>query len=187
MNTTEITAQTPTITLPEVRVARIPDRIFAIFLDTFVLLPGFVATVAISARWNHIPRSEDGSISLVGGSALVAMLLSILIASLYSFLLEALFGSTLGKEVMGIHVIRADGEPCGLPKAFIRNLLRPIDAIGFYFLGFIVAISSRENQRIGDRVARTIVTENPKARRWQAFLVLIAIVAIAIILSSLIK
>jgi len=72
-------------------------------------------------------------------------------------------------------------------RAFLRNLLRPVDAIGFYLLGFIVAISSKENLRIGDRVARTVVAENPRARRWQAFLLLIAIAAVGINLSPLIK
>jgi uncharacterized RDD family membrane protein YckC len=115
------------------------------------------------------------------------MLLSIFVASLYSFLLEGFFGRTLGKEVMGIYVRSADGAPCGLRRALLRNLLRPVDAIGFYLLGFIVAISSKENLRIGDRVARTVVAENPKARRWQAFLLLIAIAAVGINLSSLIK
>jgi len=100
-DSTEITAQALTIAPPEQRAAHISDRIFAIFLDAFVLLPGFVATVAVSAHWNHIPRSEDGSINLVGGPALVAMLFSIFVASLYSFLLEGFFGRTLGKEVMG--------------------------------------------------------------------------------------
>jgi uncharacterized RDD family membrane protein YckC len=188
MDATEITASPSPLASakPEQRVARISDRVFAIFLDAFVLLPGFCATVALSARWNHIPRSEDGSINLVGGPALVAMLLSILIASTYSFLLEGFCGATLGKEVMGIYVLRADHAPCGFGRAFLRNLLRPIDAIGFYLLGFIVAISSKQNQRIGDKVAGTIVAENPKARRWQAFLLLVAIAVIGIYISSLI-
>jgi uncharacterized RDD family membrane protein YckC len=189
MDATQITANPSLLAIapPEQRVARISDRVFATFLDAFVLLPGFAAAVAVSAHWNHIPRSEDGSIRLMGGPALVAMLLSILIASAYSFLLEGVCGATLGKEVMGVRVVSADGTRCGFRRALLRNLLRPVDVVGFYLLGFIVAISSKQNLRIGDRVAGTVVAENPKARRWQAFLLLIAITGTGIYVSSLVK
>ncbi len=81
------------------RVARIPDRIFAAILDGFLLLPAFVTTVVLSAHWNHISASEDGTINLVGAPALEAMSLSLLILCVYAFLSEAFCGRTLGKEV----------------------------------------------------------------------------------------
>jgi uncharacterized RDD family membrane protein YckC len=57
------------------------------------------------------------------------MFLCILIVCVYSFLLEGFYSKTLGKEIMGIDVRSRDGGTCGVGKAFLRNLLRPIDAI----------------------------------------------------------
>jgi uncharacterized RDD family membrane protein YckC len=38
-----------------------------------------------------------------------------------------------------------------------RNLMRIIDGLFFYLVGFIVALASKKNQRLGDIVARTYV------------------------------
>jgi len=114
------------------------------------------------------------------------MSLSLLILCVYALLSEAFYGRTLGKEVMGIEVRRNNGSPCGIREAFLRNLLRPIDAIGFYFVGFLVAISSQQNLRVGDRIAGTVVTENPGARRWRAFLILVIALAVLLYLESVV-
>jgi uncharacterized RDD family membrane protein YckC len=160
------------------------DRIFATILDGFLLLPALVATIVLSAHWNHIPPSEDGDINLVGIPALEAMSLSLLISCVYTFLSEAFYSRTLGKDVMGVEVRSKNGTPCSIRKAFLRNLLRPVDALGFYFVGFLVAINSQQNLRIGDRIAGTVVTENPEARRWRAFLILAAAIAMLSYLAS---
>jgi uncharacterized RDD family membrane protein YckC len=39
------------------------------------------------------------------------------------FLLTALTGFTIGKRLLGVRVIRLDGRPVGLPRAFVRTLL----------------------------------------------------------------
>ncbi len=59
------------------------------------------------------------------------MFLCILVVCVCSFL-ERFYSKTLGKEIMGIDVRSRTGGKCGVGKAFLRNLLRPIDAIGFY-------------------------------------------------------
>jgi uncharacterized RDD family membrane protein YckC len=151
-------------------VARMGDRSLAAFLDGAALIPVFVIAVALAALRNHIPASTDGSINLRGGPALEAMFYCTVAWCLYCFIGEAVWGRTLGKEIMAIEVRSDSGEKCGVGEAFLRNMLRPIDGIGFYLLGFVVAISSPRNQRIGDRIAGTVVTENPKARRVKSFL-----------------
>jgi hypothetical protein len=102
MATPQVTANTgsPPMAETERRVARMPDRIFAVYFDAVVLLPGFVAAAALSAHWNHIPASGDGTLNLQGGPALEAMFLCILIVCVYSFLLEGFYSKTLGKEMM---------------------------------------------------------------------------------------
>jgi uncharacterized RDD family membrane protein YckC len=105
----------------------------------------------------------------------------------YHFLFEWLSGKTLGKEIMAIEVLASNREKCRSGRAFVRNLLRPIDAFGFYLLGFLVALFSSSNQRIGDRVAGTIVWENSSARRklaalaWLVANILLAYAAVLLV------
>jgi uncharacterized RDD family membrane protein YckC len=81
---------------------------------------------------------------------------------------EGILGATIGKMVMGQKVIRTNGFPIDLPAAIVRNILRPVDAIPFfvpYLTGMILIQSSPKRQRLGDRVANTIVVSKPGRKR----------------------
>jgi hypothetical protein len=55
-------------------------------------------------------------------------------------------------------VIRINGQPIGWLESSIRNILRAVDLVaGFYPVGFLVVFLSRNNQRIGDYAAGTVV------------------------------
>jgi uncharacterized RDD family membrane protein YckC len=41
--------------------------------------------------------------------------------------MEALFGATLGKMVLGLRVIKVDGTAIGWQEAIVRNVLRVVD------------------------------------------------------------
>jgi uncharacterized RDD family membrane protein YckC len=57
-----------------------------------------------------------------------------------------------------IRVVRAaDGSRIGYGEAAIRTILRIIDGIFAYLIGAILIWSSDKKQRLGDRVAHTIV------------------------------
>ena len=43
--------------------------------------------------------------------------------------------------------------------AFVRTLLRIIDGLAFYLIGFIVILVTEKKQRIGDFTAGTIVVK----------------------------
>lgn len=67
-------------------------------------------------------------------------------------------GQTIGKRVMGLRVMDAEGRRVTLPQIVVRNLLRPVDMLpAFYLLGGATAWCSRHSQRLGDLAARTIV------------------------------
>jgi uncharacterized RDD family membrane protein YckC len=84
--------------------------------------------------------------------------LSTLIFFLYFILLEGYLGQTVGKMLLGIQVVREDtGEIPGLGAATIRTLLRLIDGLFGYLVGFIAVVASLKRQRIGDMAARTLV------------------------------
>ncbi|NTV32166.1 MAG: RDD family protein [Deltaproteobacteria bacterium] len=77
----------------------------------------------------------------------------------YFLLFEALWsGQTPGKRRQGLRVIRINGQPIGWLESAIRNILRAVDLLaGVYPVGIVVVFLSRNNQRIGDYAAGTVV------------------------------
>jgi uncharacterized RDD family membrane protein YckC len=90
---------------------------------------------------------------LEGAPAVLWMLLSLL----YYVGLEATWGGTLGKLALGLRVVEADGTALGWSGALVRTLLRIVDGLFFYLVGAILVWRSPRRQRLGDRVAGTVV------------------------------
>jgi uncharacterized RDD family membrane protein YckC len=85
-----------------------------------------------------------------------------LLALAYFIVLEATQGATLGKMALGLRVTRADGAPISWTESIIRNLLRIIDGLFVYLIGAILIWTSPLKQRLGDRVAKTVVVRRPR-------------------------
>ena len=77
---------------------------------------------------------------------------------LYFTLLEGYLGQTVGKMLLGIKVIREDnGEVPGLGSGALRTILRLVDGLFGYLVGFIAVMASAKRQRLGDMAAHTLV------------------------------
>ena len=84
-----------------------------------------------------------------------------------AFFLEWLFpavcevwfgGATPGKKLMRLQVVHDDGTPVGWSAALTRNLLRAVDFLPMlYGLGLISMFVNRDNKRLGDLTAGTLV------------------------------
>ncbi len=85
-----------------------------------------------------------------------------LLALAYFIVLEATQGATLGKMALGLRVTRTDGAPISWTESIIRNLLRIIDGLFVYLVGAILIWTSPLKQRLGDRVAKTVVVRRPR-------------------------
>ena len=72
------------------------------------------------------------------------------------------FPISLGKMALGLRVIRTDGAPISWTESIIRNLLRIIDGLFVYLVGAILIWTSPLKQRLGDRVAKTVVVRRPR-------------------------
>lgn len=46
---------------------------------------------------------------------------------------------------------------CGICKAFVRNAFRIVDGFAFYLVGIILIARSDKKQRLGNKVAKTVV------------------------------
>jgi uncharacterized RDD family membrane protein YckC len=84
-------------------------------------------------------------------------LLSFIIFLAYFTYLEGSKGQTIGKMVTKIKVVREDGEMINMNQAFTRNILRVIDGLLAYLIGAILIWRSDKKQRLGDRIAKTVV------------------------------
>lgn len=119
----------------------------------------------------------------------VAKIIDIIIAAAFSKLLQPVGffagltylliadgffdGRSLGKKLIGIKAIRADGELCTYKESILRNLTLSAGYIFFFipYVGWIltlivysveclVILGNEKGLRIGDEVAKTFVVEN---------------------------
>jgi uncharacterized RDD family membrane protein YckC len=141
---------------PVYRMATLGDRLIAFSLDSTFLFGVFaIADAWVFMRWGIVEGTE---LKLTFNALLVAESLNVVIFFLYLWLLEASFGATLGKAMVGIRVVRLT-ERNPLAALAIRNLLRLVDGLGFYLVGAVVAGCSRIHRRLGDICAGTVVIE----------------------------
>lgn len=152
-------------------------RVGAFILDDFIaLVPGLIVFMMI-AEHSQTPEGYLGiSMNMtIGGSSVVwlndvwtltggvanlfnAVVLLYLLG--YLVVLPGLTGWTLGKRLVGVRVVGRDGLPPGVPRSFLRQLLWIVDDFPYLIpglTGFIVAMTSKTNQRVGDMVASTWV------------------------------
>ncbi len=128
-------------------------RAVAVIIDAILL---FVAAYVIAMLTGG---TTAAGFSLQGGPAF----LWFGAAFAYYILMEAQCGWTIGKRVLGLKVVKLEGGgPLDWQASIVRNLLRIVDGFIFYLVAAIAVATSDKKQRIGDRVARTVVIRAPK-------------------------
>ena len=158
-------------------IAPMSDRAIAAFLDVIVMSSVFpVVGMWAAVQWGGVTSS---GFNLEGAPGLFVIATVGAIGFLYLWLGEGLFGATLGKEIMGLRVRNLDGGAAGLRRSLVRNLLRAIDGIAAYLVGLGFALTSARRQRLGDRVAGTVVV-TVAARRAARIAAAAACAAIAV-------
>jgi len=156
------------------RLATIGDRLLATALDLLLLFAIFmVASFWSARRWGGL---TEAGLVLGLKPFLAALATTILFAFYYFWLLERMPGATLGKLIMGLDVRQQDGTRLDLRASAIRNVWRAVDGLGFYLVGFLVAIFSRMRQRIGDHMAHSVVLERTVSEWRQGLMVLVWLV-----------
>ncbi len=72
-------------------------------------------------------------------------------------------GQTIGKRLLRLRVVDAEGLRLQFHQVVTRNLLRFVDMLPlFYFVGGVTALLSPACQRLGDIAANTIVIRHPR-------------------------
>jgi uncharacterized RDD family membrane protein YckC len=107
--------------------------------------------------------TSTGAVSLGPAYPAYYVALGIVIALLYFTLLLGRYGQSVGMMVVKIKVVsEADSGPITYGAAFIRTILLYIDQIPYvipYLLGAILIWTSDKKQRLGDRVAHTVMVK----------------------------
>ncbi len=129
----------------EMQYVGVGPRFLALLIDTIII--GVVGAIL-----GVIFRNSPGLSGGVTG----------LLALAYFIVLEATQGATLGKMALGLRVTRTDGAPISWTESIIRNLLLIIDGLFVYLVGAILIWTSPLKQRLGDRVAKTVVVRRPR-------------------------
>jgi uncharacterized RDD family membrane protein YckC len=140
-------------------------RVVQYLIDSFLvsLIPSLVSI--------PFDRSDSTIIHIIGG--LVAFVLFVLIGLWYWVIRpHGHTGQTFGMQLLGLRVISKEGGPANLAQLFIRWVCLIFDAIPYTWpftglVGFIVILMSRNRQRIGDHLGRTLVISTGSAVRGQ--------------------
>jgi uncharacterized RDD family membrane protein YckC len=145
------------------------NRFVASFVDLVVMVV-VAAVVAVvlgdTSSGTNAQGVHSTGFHLGGGGLLIVG--AVYLA--YTTACEATTGATLGKKLEGIRVVRVDGSRAGWGRAFARNVLRCVDGLFFYLVGVVFIASSPRKQRVGDRVAGTMVVRlAPAAAPGTAF------------------
>jgi uncharacterized RDD family membrane protein YckC len=151
---------------PVVRENVVGRRIVAALIDVLILAVVFIIMSALFGD-TETGRRETASgertgvwVSLTGWP----FVLYALIVLGYYLVLEATLRQTAGKLVMGLEVVSADGAPLTAGRVFLRTILRLVDGLPFlYLVGLITIAASKDQQRIGDMAAKTLVVRKALA------------------------
>jgi uncharacterized RDD family membrane protein YckC len=106
-------------------------------------------------------------IGLAGGSKWGPQmaLVSLAWALYYYFALESGDGQTVGKKLMKLRVLRADGARTGMREIAVRTALRIVDGMFLYLVGLVVMlVTGQRRQRLGDIAAGTVVVDASSAQ-----------------------
>jgi len=131
-------------------------RALAYIIDNALLFALFaIFHFLVFGTWiRHIP---DPSVTFVTHPICLSFLALYFI---YFIALEGTIGATIGKLVCKIRVKKENGDACRIWEAFVRNILRIVDGLAFYLVGIILIAISDKKQRLGDKVAKTVVLKD---------------------------
>jgi uncharacterized RDD family membrane protein YckC len=142
-------------------IAGIGSRFIAVLLDTIfqliayalLILSIYLLTKNSADSTVHNSKRADEWITAA------VILFHFLLYWGYYALFEAYWkGQTPGKRLMKLRVLKDSGRSITLFESMMRNLVRVIDVLpGWYLIGLISMLCNKENKRLGDLVAGTIV------------------------------
>lgn len=146
-------------------IAGLGNRLLAQLVDSLInLLTAFIVIIIALITGYLIstsPLDAQSKNIWYGVLAMISIFIIFIQLNCYFIVFEAIWqGQTPGKKVAEIRVIEANGQPISWAGAIIRNLIRMVDQI--LFLGLLVMLFDKNERRLGDMAAGTIVIREHK-------------------------
>jgi uncharacterized RDD family membrane protein YckC len=163
----------PQTSMVYVRYAGFVSRVMAMVIDLLLLAATLAAigiandfilrTSGIGQLMRLIAQGSNLLSSLVGflSSPAFELLLALGLSFAYFATLHSLGGATIGKYVMGLRVLAADGGRLSTAQAALRTFAYALSALGLY-LGFLAVLVNDRRRGWHDRIAGTVVVHS-----WQ--------------------
>jgi uncharacterized RDD family membrane protein YckC len=138
----------------ELPLAGVGSRFVALLVDFLLQGLAFAALIVVLVVAN------------AGGYAAAAIVAVAVFALLFAYPVAFELGAggrTPGKRWSSLRVVCEDGSPVTFKGSALRNVLRLVDILpGLYLVGTIAIFATRNNQRLGDLAAGTLVVREPR-------------------------
>jgi uncharacterized RDD family membrane protein YckC len=162
-----LTIDTPENVAFGYEVAGLGSRFMAALVDTLLILiiQLIVNLVLALVIWGVLSRFvNDENAFVIWATALLGLVSFAFLWGYYIFFEMIWNGQSPGKRWLGLRVIRANGTPITLIESIIRNLVRLIDFLPFYYgLGVVTMFINDQSRRLGDLAAGTLVVRDRPA------------------------
>jgi uncharacterized RDD family membrane protein YckC len=151
----DLIISTPERVAFQYEIAGIGSRFLAQIIDSLVIAVVLIAITILAGALGGIFQS--GELAL-----LVEVILGFILLAGYFLVSEAAWnGQTLGKRSARLRVVGDHGEPLTLGQATIRNLVRIVDFLPFFYaIGMLTLFINGRGKRLGDFAAGTLVVRD---------------------------
>jgi uncharacterized RDD family membrane protein YckC len=129
-----------------------------------------IDAVAVVLIYDLVVRVVEVLVSTLTGTTFhisghpgVSWILLILIGALYCVYPVAAGGRTLGMAIVGLRVVRSNGEPADTREAIVRLLALPLSFLTLG-IGFLLIVIRRDGRALHDLMGRTTVVYGWDAR-----------------------
>ena len=145
-----ITIATPEGVDLQLTLAGVGSRFISALVDLMLQIVLVVIVSAVAAAVGAFGSGYGYAVAFVAG---------FLVFAAYDVVFEVFAsGRTPGKRLNGLRVVRVDGSPVAFFTSAVRNVLRLVDILpGMYLVGIATILVTRQNQRLGDVAAGTLV------------------------------
>ncbi len=155
--------ETPEVVTIEYEVAGAGSRCLAAAVDTLLILLLEIALGAVMVTAANLVSGAGDPFTAIF-LALWAILSFTLLWGYYLAFDLIWSGQSPGRRLFGLRVIREGGRPLDFSASAIRNLIRLVDFLPFFYgLGVLVMFADERARRLGDLAAGTLVVREGSA------------------------
>jgi uncharacterized RDD family membrane protein YckC len=151
----DLVIATPERVAFQYEIAGIGSRFLAQVIDSLIIAVIFTAISILAGALGGIFSSPDIAL-------LVLVILTFILLTGYFLISEAAWnGQTVGKRATRLRVVGDQGEPLTISQAAIRNLVRIVDFLPFFYaIGMLTLFINGRGKRLGDFAAGTVVVRD---------------------------